>query len=211
MVPSAVLVLALIVLAAENGTALLKGEHAAENGICNGIPITLSVEVEYLQQSLKSTFVHSILTTSTASFRSDYEKIAGSFELSGSASADVLFATAEVSASAKGAFERVTNQVEQHKKDKHEEHTTEIKYNEAVTQILRKETLSVTINGHTATTEETTWKNSVPINKALTNKELDQHAKNYLKDNYGDMNKGGQATGTTYKQKTCLVISKYIS
>ena len=211
MVPLAILVMASIALAAENNTALPKGGNAGRNDICNGVPITLSVEVEYLQQSLTSTYKRSIITTSTASFRSDYQKIAGSLEVSGTASADVLFAEAEVSTSAKGAFDHVTDQVRQYKKDKHVDQQEKITYNADLTQVLRKKTTSITINGHTASTEETEWMNTAPKNNPRTQEQLDQDAKDYLMENYGDMNKGGQATGTKYTQKTCLITSKYIS
>ena len=208
MAPSTVLVLVLIALfnggnAANNGTPLSNGGNAKENGSCNGTIISLSVKVEFLQRSLTSEFKHTKRTTSTESFRKDYKKIAGSLELG----AKVLF----VSASAKASFDHVTDQVQKNKNNTHVENQEKTTYNKDLTQIFRKTTTSVTINGHTASTEETTWKNSAPINKAPTNKELDQVAKNYLKENYGDMNKGGQATGTTYTEKTCLVISKYIS
>ena len=220
MAPSTVLVLVLIALfnggnaanngaaslnggnAANNGTASLNGGNAGENGSCNGALISLSVKVEFFQRSLTSEFKRTIKTTSTESFRNDYKKIAGSLELG----AKVLF----VGASAKTSFDYVTNQVQKNRNDSHVDNQEKTTYNQDFTQIFRKTTTSVTINGSTASTEETTWVNSVPKTKALTQDQLDQDAADYLKTEHCDMLEGGQATGHTYTQKTCLVTSRNI-
>lgn len=200
-----VLVLVLIALfnggnAANNGTALINGGNTEENGSCNGTLVSLSVKVEVLQRSLTSEFTRTIRTTSTESFRNDYKKIAGSLELG----AKVFF----VGASAKASFDHVTKQVQKYKNDSHEDNQDKKTYNQALTQIYRKITTSVTINGSMASTEETTWVNTAPTNKPLGQDQLDQQAANYLKKNYCDMNSGGQATGNTYTQERCLVTSK---
>ena len=205
MAPSTVLVLVLIALfnggnAANNGAASLNGGNAGENGSCNGALISLSVEIEYLQRTLTSEFKRTIKTTSTESFRNDYKKIAGSLELG----AKVLF----VGASAKASFDYVTNQVQKNRNDSHVDNQEKTTYNQDFTQIFRKTTTSVTINGSTATTEETEWVDSAPANKPWTQQQLHQQAANDLKNNHGDMNTGGQACGHTYTQERCLVTSK---
>ena len=205
MAPSTVLVLVLIALfnggnAANNGTPLSNGGNAKENGSCNGTIISLSVKVEFLQRSLTSEFKHTIRTTSTESFRKDYQKIAGSVELG----AKVLF----VGASAKASFDYVTDQVKKNNSNTHVENQEKTTFNKELTQIYRKTTKSVTINGNTASTEETEWVNTAQTNKPLKQEELDQQATNYLKKNHCDMNTGGQATGNTYTLETCLVTSK---
>jgi len=198
-----VLVLVLIALfnggnAANNGTALLNGGNTEENGSCNGTLVSLSVKVEVLQRSLTSEFTRTIKTTSTESFRNDYKKIAGSLEVG----FKVFFGV-----SAKASFDHVTKQVQKSKNASHVDNQDKKTYNQDLTQIYRKITTSVTINGSMASTEETTWVNTAPTNNPPGQEQLDQQAANYLKKNYCDMNSGGQATGNTYTQERCLVTT----
>ena len=166
------------------------------------IPLSLRVKAEFFEKSVKKASKTEILTTSTSSFRSNYDKLA--FSLSSS------IGYKGFSASAASAFEKVTSSVESFSGTSHRETSKEEEYKPGFLQIERVITTEVTINGKLAKTIEREFVDSVKAEHPESSEQLKQRAKNYINDNFGNLagEEGACLRDNVYTASGCVSQGK---
>jgi len=143
------------------------------------IPLSLRVKAEFFEKSIKKASKNEILTLSSSSFRSNYDKFG--FSLSRS------IGFKGFSASAAFAFEKVTASSESFSSTTHREKSNEVEYKPGFLQIERVITTEVTINGKLAKTIERELVDSVKVEQHESPEQLKQRGKNYINDNFGNL------------------------
>ena len=157
----------------------------------------MRIVAEYIEQSLVKDFESREVVRSSSNFQKAFKSLETSAELSGS--------YAGFSASVSGSFSEVTD-VEFNTDSFYSEKTTKEKtYSLNFLQIIREITTTVIIGSKSASKITSRYVMSVPVSKDKSKTDLDDMAKSYIQDNYGQSK--GKITGGNgqmYEERTCV-------
>ena len=162
------------------------------------VPIDISVNVAYLQQSVVSAYRYNKVIEYSSSFTQSYNRVTASAQ--NNISLLKLF-----SGSAKLAYEHVIESVSRSTKYGEEETSEKTNYNPNFLQIVQIITKAVSINGNTARTISTDFVDSVPTEHPLSSEELTKKAEKFIRYHYGHLQKG-TIDGDTFSEEECVKV-----
>ena len=154
-----------------------------------GTTISIRVETEFHERSVKLMSSHSKSVWSSKKFKRQYDKLATSASISGR--------YVGFSAAVRASYEGVTDSASSGEdyKELVKTDTTEFQTDEY--QIVRKITTTVSINGETATERDEEIVDAQPKDQELSLAELRQKANDYMKYTYGN-----NVTKNVYEETT---------
>ena len=139
------------------------------------LSVGIRIQVEHSQQSLVKASSYRKVINTTDSFNSSYKNVSGSF--SGKASAGFGLFSASVNA----AFNHVTSNVSSLKTLSFSEESSTTEFNPNFLQIVREVTNEAMINGEVAKMVETKIVDSTPVDKPLSQRDLQKKSEEFIK------------------------------
>ena len=153
------------------------------------ISLGMRILVEHTQQSLVKASSYRKVINTTDSFNSSYKNTSGSF--SGNASGGFGLFSASVDA----AFKHVISNVSSLKTLSFTEESSTTEFNPNFLQIIREVTNEAMINGEVAKTVETKIVDSTPVDRPLSQRDLQKKSEDFIKM-YDDGSGSGIAFGS---------------
>jgi hypothetical protein len=160
-------------------------------------PVKLHINVEYFESSIRKDYQHSIIRTSSSSFRSNFDSLSVSASVAGSGGG--------FSGSASASYSEVTESAMSMSKSRDVTKTSEITYGPGQNHIIRVITNTVTINGRSVKIETRDIVDEILVKDSPSRSDMRKQAENYIKYHYGDI-KGGKVRRNTYEASTCVKV-----
>ena len=184
---------------AKFGTGTKQQETGMAQRADQDLNLGIRILVEHTQQSLVKASSYRKVINTTDSFNSSYKNTSGSF--SGKASGGLGLFSASVDA----AFKHVISNVSSLKTLSYTEESSTTEFNPNFLQIIREVTNEAMINGDVAKTVETKIVDSTPVDKPLSQRDLQKKSEDFIK-----MYDDGSGNGISFGSICSFVAARQI-